>query len=508
MSEFDENKTFPESGNIPESESVPEYISADEPLMQQDTNEEVAAEISAKPIEETPAEEALAESETAAENAATDTQEYSQQTPPVNTYSPTKGGVPYQPYANCYGGYNQVAYAPRPPKKKKYTGIIVFAIILAVVMVAAVALSVIYAMFNIVNADVSNPNDYTPSVSTELYDRPNDDDIDAAEVYDQVVDSVVLIQVYSKVDTSTGSQASGVVYSEDGYIVTNDHIYDGIPDPQFLVTTADGRQFDASFVAGDSRTDLAVLKIETSDLTPAQFGNSDQCIVGEEVVTVGNPGGSTFNFSLTDGIISAVDRWAANNSNYSMRFIQIDAAINSGNSGGALANMYGQVVGITTWKYVGDNFENIGFAIPSSTVIRICDSLISNGYVAGRAKLGLSYQEIDAVSARLNDIDSTGLLVAEITPGTSFASSGIAVGDLITHMNGVKITDSTVVLAMLEDYAPGATVSLTVLRSNGTTFEASVVLGEDRGTSSYSLESDSNDDNSIYGGEFNFPDGE
>lgn len=511
MHEYDENFDFPENGQIPEPEVPEEYVTADLPvempvsdLPAEESDELSEAEL---PVEEIPIDDvAEALPETSVEPP--ETPEEANDVAPVNRYSPGQGSTSYVPRQPVY-----VPQGATPPQGRKHTGLIVFAIILVATVLLSCILGVAHFLVKHTEFDISGEIKVEstvsgPSISTELEDRPGSgDEGTAAWVYEQAVDSVVLIQVYSLSDTSAGSEASGVIYSADGYIVTNDHIYSEVPDPQFLITTADGRQYDAQFVAGDARTDLAVLKIQADDLQPAKFGDAEQCVVGEKVVAIGNPGGSAFTFSMTEGIISALDRWAANNSNYSMRFIQIDAAINSGNSGGALLNGYGQVIGITTWKYVGDHFENTAFSIPSDTVVRICDSLISYGYVADRAKLGFTYQAVDTVAAKLNGMDVTGLMVAEITPGTPFSKCGARVGDMITHIDGQEIQDSNIVLAVLEDKKPGDAVKLTFVRSDGTRFDANVELIEDRGSSSYTLDA-TEDTNSHYGGEFNFPNGE
>ncbi|MGI6269393.1 MAG: trypsin-like peptidase domain-containing protein [Candidatus Howiella sp.] len=402
---------------------------------------------------------------------------------------------------------------PEPGKSErtKTSGFKVFMIALSAVLVLAIVAGSFYFIGRGNAGTGSNGGSVGGSyVSPDLADRPSGDveEGTAAYVYNQVVGSVVLIEVYSYDDPSSGSQASGVVYSEDGYIITNDHIYEDISNPQFLITFSDGRRMDAQFVAGDQRTDLAVLKVEASGLPAATFGDSSQAMIGDDIITIGNPGGSDCAFSLTEGVISAVDRWASNSSNYSMKFIQIDAAINSGSSGGALVNLHGQVIGITSWKYVGTSYENMAFAIPTTTVRRVCDSLIANGYVADRAKLGIKYQTVTAVSAKLNNLSNTGLLVAEVTSGTPIEKAGVAVGDLITHINGTAITDSSVMLEILENMSPGDQAVLTVLKSSGATADITVGLIEDRGSSSYNTKSSEGSASSGGGGEFNFPDGD
>ena len=382
-------------------------------------------------------------------------------------------------------------------------GLQLFALLLAVFLIIATALGAGYLMGNRNTFGALN----TDFAGSDLAQRPGGDAPEGTpgHVYNNVTKSVVLIQVYSTDDKSKSGEASGIVYSEDGYIVTNDHIYAEIANPKFLVTFSDGKSYEATYVAGDQRSDLAVLKIEADGLTPAVLGNSEEAQVGESVVAIGNPGGSTFTFSISEGIISAINRWANNASSYSMKFIQIDAAINSGNSGGALANMFGQVIGITSWKYA--NFENVAFAIPSTTVKRVCDSLIKNGFVAERAKIGINYKAVDKITAELNDISTTGIMVMEISPDAPVSKTELKTGDIITKIDGEDVNNASVILQYLEDHKPGDVVKFTVVNESGNTIEVSAELIEDKGTSSHNKNSTDAPDTTS-GGEFNFPEGE
>lgn len=378
-------------------------------------------------------------------------------------------------------------------------GLRVFVVILVVVILATGAAAGGYFAGK---SRVAGPSAAT---SVDLASKPSDEGTggqSAEAVYDSVKASVVGILVYSKVDTKAGSQASGVVYSEDGYIVTNDHIYSGIPDPQFIVVMSDGKEYDASYVAGDTRSDLAVLKIDDiSGLTPAVFGDSDQLKAGESVVAIGNPSGIQLASTVTEGVVSAVNRRVANASSYSMKFIQTDTAINPGSSGGALVNLYGQVIGITSSKMVGDEYERVGFAIPTTTMKRVVDSLIANGYVADRAKLGITYQSVGAVAAKVNNAPR-GLYIASISSESDVNGKGVKQGDTITHVNDTPILDGSEILDVIEAAKPGDTIRLTVIGANQQSVTVSVKLIEDKGTSSYSKTADSNNS------EFSFPFGE
>lgn len=449
-------------------------------------------------------------------------------------YGPGYGGqTPYPPQGGAYGeqgasytpgsGYTtaqpyQVNQTPPPiqiqkvePQKSEPTpnkGLRVFCIILAgVLLLSAVAAGGYFV-------GRSNGTANNQQAAVDLASKPegtitDEDNQNASYVFQAVKPSVVGIEVYSEQDTQSRARASGVIYTSDGYIVTNDHIYADIPDPKFLILMADGSEYDASYVAGDSRSDLAVLKVEAEGLPAATFGNSDELEVGESVIAIGNPGGQQLAFSATEGVVSAVNRRVANASNYSMEFIQTDTAINPGNSGGALVNMYGQVVGITAWKYAGDSYERIGFAIPTTTMKTVVDSLIANKYVTGRTKLGITYQTIDSVTARLNDVPR-GLQIASITEESDL-NGKVQVGDIITAINDTEITDGGEVLEVLENSQPGDTVRLTVYGSGGQQAEVTATLLEDRGSSSYTLKSSDSQEGEDYSGngsEFDFPFGE
>lgn len=386
-------------------------------------------------------------------------------------------------------------------EKVSNKGLRVFALLLAFVIILSCGITAGYY------AGKSSAKSIGNTVSVDLASKPDDTELKTNTteyVYQKVKDSVVEIIVYSKQDPTATSQASGVIYSEDGYIVTNDHIYSTIPSPQFLVITNDGRELKAEYVAGDTRSDLAVLKIDATDISPATFGDSRQITVGEKVIAIGNPNGLSLSATVTEGIVSAVDRRiVTSNSNYSMKYIQTDTAINPGSSGGALVNMYGQVIGITSSKMSGEEYDRIGFAIPTYTMKTVADSLINNGYVADRAKLGITYIEIDAITAELND-SIRGLSVQQISPDSSLYNKGIKAGDIITHVNDIKITSSGVILDIIESSKPGDTITLTIETNSGAVNYTAELI-EDRGASSYDASKTNGGKNK---NEFNFPFGE
>lgn len=344
------------------------------------------------------------------------------------------------------------------------------------------------------------------NVNLNLAAKPKEtDEMTAAEVYDKVNASVVGITVYNT--AGNGSQASGVFYSADGYIVTNDHIYSEVGAPKFKVYTSDGKEYDAKYIAGDQVSDLAILKIDASGLTPAQFGNSDEIICGENVVAIGRPSDAAHASSITKGIISSTARRVKTTSNYSAKLIQTDSAINPGSSGGALVNMYGQVIGITSSKLAGVSYDSVGYAIPTKTMKRICEELISKGKVVSRAKLGITYTAINSVSAEINGYDYIGLYIASVAEDSDLFGK-VNAGDVITRINGIEVTSDDVVLDIIEESSAGDKVSVTVVSKTGKESTFDITLKANTGESSYSSEINSDSSSGNSGGTFDFPFGE
>ena len=223
----------------------------------------------------------------------------------------------------------------------------------------------------------------------------------------------------------------------------------------------------------DGRSDLAVLKIDAKGLTPASFGDSSQLEVTEDVIVVGNPLSLNYQNSVTKGIVSAVDRQVSITNN--VKCIQTDAAINPGNSGGPLCNMYGQVIGITNSKIALDDYEGMGFAIPSKLTKSVVDDIIRQGYVQGRVRIGIT-GEVDF----MNDSFETGIKVEEITKGGPMDGSGIKTGDFITKLDGDKVSNFADIYDLLEKHKAGDKVKVTVYRpSDKKEYEFTVTLESD-----------------------------
>lgn len=373
-------------------------------------------------------------------------------------------------------------------KEPTSKGLIVFIVILSAAVLIAVAAAAGY-FIGIYNGgiDISGKDSDISNipVTLELNSIPEDkDEFSAKDVYSAVNPSVVGVTVYN--DSGNGGMGAGIIYSEDGYIITNDHLFDSIKNPKLLVTDSEGNEYKARYIAGDTRSDIAVLKIETDKLTPAVFGDSSECYVGQNVVTIGRAD-STEENNMTKGIISLKERRVSVTTNYSMKFIQVDAPTSPGSSGGALINMYGQVIGITSSKAGGDGDEGIAFAIPSTTVKKVVESLISYGYVVNRAKLGISYYELNTVTAEINEYDVKGLMIATIDSESDLYGKAEE-GEIITHINGTEILYDDIVLDLLEELKPDDTVELKIVTLDGKTKTVTVKLLPDNGTSKYTEE--------------------
>ena len=292
------------------------------------------------------------------------------------------------------------------------------------------------------------------------------------ELYDQCSKSIVAIKGYQ--DGVDGYYwGSGIILSEDGLILTNTHVIENCDTAS--VTLFDNSSYDAALVGADSTSDIAVLRIEATGLTPASFGDSAELAIGDKVAAIGNPLGETFRMTLTDGIISAIDRGISYNG-HSMTLLQTNTAINEGNSGGALFNMYGQVIGVTNMKMMSSysSIEGIGFAIPSSTIAAVADSLMQYGEVRGRTAIGITVGAIPENVTSHYDLP-TGLYVSAVEEKSDAAAKGIQQGDIITAVNGNPASATSDILTVKNTLSVGDTIAFTIWR-DGETFDVDVTL--------------------------------
>lgn len=450
---------------------------------------------------------------------------YNQNVPP---YQQNMYGQP--PYGNN-GTYNQ-QYNPQMfaqyPQKKTKGGIIALIIVLCSLLTIGFIGMMVYGFsvdvkkdlnndrsdsgnsFRLPNEDSTTPfgtlpdtssqgkthdeSDYSNKVNKDysgmkLESNPKDaktnNSYTAAKASEKVSDSVVGILCYSddvpdQADTTTASsQGSGIIFSQDGYVITNAHVIGNSKTAYAIrVVTSDGKVYKAGVVGYDSRTDIAILKMDDAKgLTPATFGDSSQLEVGQDIIVVGNPGGLDYQNTTTKGVISALDRKLSTSS--LTKYIQTDAAINPGNSGGPLVNYYGQVVGITTSKIVSETYEGMGFAIPSQTVKSIVDTLVKNGYVEGRVKIGISGIAVTSDQASNYNIPQ-GIYVQSIVSGGPCDGTSLKEGDIITEVDGETITSFADVYAILETHKPGDKIKVKYYSSSSGDGEVEITLQEDK----------------------------
>ena len=278
----------------------------------------------------------------------------------------------------------------------------------------------------------------------------------------------------SQVESGAGS---GVVISSDGYILTCAHVVSGASN---ITVTIGDTDYPATVVGEDDTSDVAVLKIDATDLTPATVGNSDSLAVGESVLAVGNPLGE-LGGTVTSGIVSALNRSVTiqgTSSTNTMSLIQMDASVSPGNSGGGLFNMNGELVGIVNAKSSSSDAEGLGFAIPINDAIKVAQELLENGYVTGRPYLGITYLAVtDAQTASQLGVNAYGVYVVEVVKGGPAEKAGLQAGDRIVSVDGTEIASKDDLGTLMQKHAAGDTLSITIAR-DGQMQTVNVTLGE------------------------------
>ena len=302
--------------------------------------------------------------------------------------------------------------------------------------------------------------------------QPGEQELSLQELYAACADSIVGITAYPE-DQDGYYWGTGVIADEAGLIVTNAHVIEGCASAE--VTLYNNESYEALLVGADAVSDLALLKIDCSGLPAASFGDISSLSVGDPVAAIGNPLSEEFRSTLTNGIISAIDR-GMNYNGHTMSLLQTNAAINEGNSGGALFNMYGQVVGITNMKMMSyfSSIEGIGFAIPSSTVKAVVDQLAENGEVRGRPSIGITVGAIPQEAVENYELPE-GLYISAVAENSDAAAQGIREGDILLSIDGQSVSATEEVAAIRDTKGVGDSLRFTIWRQ-GETFEVDVRL--------------------------------
>lgn len=425
-------------------------------------------------------------------------------------------------YQNGYTGQQiQAPAVPQPekPKKKRHLTAAVAGAIAAVIVVAggagfggAVVASKINAPAVVGESSAGGYSETsgTPTldelqqnVSSNTTDKRTENGVEynsdgtyayTRDLVNAVRDSIVCITNYVDNGYQRGySMGSGVIISTDGYIITNNHVISGgVTDCEITVkdTASDGTvtetKYKAELIGTDERTDLAILKIDAKNLTAAKLGDSDKLSLGDDIVIIGNPvlvgtGVTTLDTSVSKGVVSGLNR-ELSATGKGLTSIQTDAAVNGGNSGGAMFNGYGEVVGIVNFKIVTTDSENLGFGITINEAKQVVEDLIARGYVSGRPMLGIVYQNVTESVAAYSGM-TAGLYVTEIKKDYPVAKSGLVAGDTIVEIDGKSVLTNDI-STILADKKPGDTISLIVVRNDGIRqrrVSINVELGEDKG---------------------------
>ncbi|SCG82306.1 putative protease [Proteiniborus sp. DW1] len=353
-------------------------------------------------------------------------------------------------------------------KKSRLLNIVLASLLIGVILGGAFTYGIL--QFNEIDfskpAEATSPNNTTSTntpkklLSTDWYTNP------VVKVADEVLPSIVMIKnkvnisrgfAVQQVDRGTGS---GIIYRKDGYIITNQHVIAGAT--ELIITLHDGTEYKGKVLGQDTKTDLAVVKIEADNLPAARFGDSDKLMVGELAVAIGNPAGEEFSGTVTAGIISALNR-SLNIGEKKMKLIQTDAAINPGNSGGALVNQNSEVIGINSVKLASAEIEGMGFAIPINDALPIINELIQNGYVK-RPWMGVGISTItESISQQYNL--PIGVYIGQVYYNSPAEKVGLKPSDVIVKIDEVKVETVEDLSNIIEGYKPGDTIRLTIYRN-------------------------------------------
>lgn len=427
-------------------------------------------------------------------------------------------GMPQQPYAPYPNG-GAVPPQWEQPKKKRFSGGCLWAFIIAVILMFMVIVLAAAAIAlrdgkkggsgdkaedrgrensvsdNAERVVVNIPTAEKPVLEEEFYQNKETGLLTPVGVAKTILPSQVKINIFGDMPYTPVSSGSGFIIAEDGYIVTNAHVVDG--SKQIAVKLYDGTEEKAKLMGLDKKSDLAVIKINRTELTPAEIGRSSSLVIGEEVALAGAGGG--FENTVTYGHVTGLDRSIDTDyiSSTEIHCIQSDAALNPGNSGGALVNMYGQVVGVAVALMNHEKYENIGFSIAIDDALPIAEELISKGYVSTRTRIGVTFVSVGDDFAKGYKV-TAGLCVMSVDPSSGAIYAGLEPYDIITHINGVRVYGKEEIFEALAGKVPGDAVPLTVFRKEITgeafVFETMVELAPDTSSmSGYSVENNDED---------------
>ncbi len=384
---------------------------------------------------------------------------------------------------NEYNNWEYHNFRPRPRRGSKVFTYICLMLITSLVTSAAVG-GALYSKFsgeleeikNTASASISDVTNVSNAAGSIAANNVLSQGSSVTSIAKKASPSIVGIRMtvvnqsgrFYDTQASAG-EGSGVIISKDGYIMTNYHVV-SYADPKnersrsttLEVFLPDKRQAEAEFIGGDSQNDLAVIKINLDNITPADLGDSSELQVGELAVAIGNPLGMDFMGSVTAGVISALDRTITIDDK-TLGLIQTDAAINPGNSGGALLNSQGKVIGINTAKISVSGVEGLGFAIPINTAKPIVDQLIMFGYVKGRPMIGIAGNEITEVFSQIYNIP-VGIYITEVSPGSGAYNAGLKKGDVLVSLAGQEVKTMKDVDTIKKLYKAGDTVDIVIMR--------------------------------------------
>ncbi len=405
-------------------------------------------------------------------------------TQPINNFENTQKNIEQN-----YNHTPNIKETCTVPKKKKSKLPVVAACVAGALMISATSSALTVTMMNSMYAkDMSNHNAIqTTTVSnqddvnaTQLNSQINQVGSEGAEVLSvpEIAEKVTPSVVGIETATAYGGIGSGtgIIMNKDGYIITNQHVIDGAQVINVVLHT--GEEFTAKLIGEDAKTDLAVLKIDANImLTPAEFGDSDELVVGDLAIAIGNPGGLELQSSLTGGYVSAINRDMVIEDR-NMTLIQTDAAINPGNSGGPLINEHGQVIGINTVKISASDYEGLGFAIPINEAMIIIDELVANGHVTGRPAIGISGSEITQAASSYYNLPQ-GVMIATVDERADAYNKGLMYGDIIVGINGTEITTMSEINDIKENFKAGDTITLNIYRS-GQNLDIDIVLMDEQ----------------------------